>query len=133
GGVRVGGVGSGVGRPLIWGQALSCPGGGDGILSRPSRLSRLSGVYGLLAEVRRTPHQDSGLDLPPSGPPPLLPPSPILSAALQGCPPHAAGIDIGAAEHWGAVPPGGPPNPCAVSVRAPPPSPPWPPGSWTVA
>ncbi len=30
----------------------------------------------------------------------------MLSEALQVCNPHAAGIDIGEAEHWVAVPPG---------------------------
>jgi hypothetical protein len=35
----------------------------------------------------------------------------VLSEALQICHPHAAGIDIGAAEPWGAVPPGGDPQP----------------------
>ena len=35
----------------------------------------------------------------------------MLSDALQLCHPHAAGIDIGAAEHWGAVPPGCAPQP----------------------
>ena len=58
-----------------------------------------------------TPHKDSCLDLPPAVPTPLLPQSPVLSEALQVCPPHAAGIDIGEAEHWGAVPPGGAPQP----------------------
>jgi transposase len=37
---------------------------------------------------------------------PLLPPSPLLSEALQVYPPHAAGIAIGEAEPWVAVPPG---------------------------
>jgi transposase len=58
-----------------------------------------------------TPHKDYGLDLPPSVPTPLLPQSPILSEALQVCHHHAAGIDIGEAEHWVAVPPGGDPQP----------------------
>jgi hypothetical protein len=35
----------------------------------------------------------------------------VLSEALQVCHPHAAGIDIGEAEHWVAVPPGGAPQP----------------------
>jgi hypothetical protein len=35
----------------------------------------------------------------------------VLSEALQVCHPHAAGIDIGEAEHWVAVPPGGDPQP----------------------
>ncbi len=58
-----------------------------------------------------TPHKDSCLDLPPAVPTPLLPQSPVLSEALQVCHPHAAGIDIGAAEHWVAVPPGCDPPP----------------------
>jgi transposase len=70
------------------------------------------------------PHKDSGLALPPSIPTPRLPQSPVLSDALQVCHPHAAGIDIGAAEHWGAVPPGGAPHPvrrfgtCTVDLDA---------------
>jgi transposase len=35
----------------------------------------------------------------------------VLSDALQVCHPYAAGIDIGDAEHWGAVPPGRAPQP----------------------
>jgi hypothetical protein len=35
----------------------------------------------------------------------------VLSDALQVYHPHAAGIDIGAAAHWGAVPPGCDPPP----------------------
>ena len=35
----------------------------------------------------------------------------MLSDALQVCHPHAAGIDIGEAEHWVAVPPGCDPQP----------------------
>src|SRR5437667_3223986 len=58
-----------------------------------------------------TPHNASCLDLPPAVPTPLLPPSPVLADALQVCHPHAAGIDIGEAEHWGAVPPGRAPQP----------------------
>ena len=54
-----------------------------------------------------TPHKDYCLDPPPPAPTPLLPPSPVLSDALQVYHPHAAGIDIGEAEHWVAVPPGG--------------------------
>ena len=57
-----------------------------------------------------TPHKDYCLEVP--GPPtPLLPPLPVLAAALQVCHPHAAGIDIGEAEHWVAVPPGRAPQP----------------------
>jgi transposase len=58
-----------------------------------------------------TPHTDFALDSGPSVPTPLLPPSPMLSDALQVYHPHAAGIDIGETEHWGAVPPGGDPHP----------------------
>ena len=58
-----------------------------------------------------TPHKDSCLDPRPSAPTPLLPLSPVLSDALQVCHPHAAGIDIGEAEHWVAVPPGRAPQP----------------------
>jgi transposase len=58
-----------------------------------------------------TPHKDYGLDPRPPAPTPLLPPSPVLSDALQVCHPHAAGIDIGEAEHWVAVPPGRDPQP----------------------
>ena len=57
-----------------------------------------------------TPHKDYFLD-PPPAPTPMLPPSPVLSEALQICHPHAAGIDIGEAEHWVAVPPGCDPQP----------------------
>lgn len=57
-----------------------------------------------------TPPKDSCLAAP-CPPTPLLPPLPVLSDALQVCPPHAAGIDIGAAEHWVAVPPGRDPQP----------------------
>ena len=53
-----------------------------------------------------TPPKDFCLDSGPSVPMPLLPPSPMLSDALQVYHPHAAGIDIGEAEHWVAVPPG---------------------------
>lgn len=42
---------------------------------------------------------------------PTLLPSPVLPEALQVCHPHAAGIDIGEAEHWVAVPPGRDPQP----------------------
>jgi len=35
----------------------------------------------------------------------------VLSDARHVCHPHAAGIDIGDAEHWGAVPPGRDPPP----------------------
>ena len=63
----------------------------------------------LCPETTMTPHKDYGLD--PRPPAPLLPPSPVLADALQVCHPHAAGIDIGAAEHWVAVPPGGDPHP----------------------
>jgi transposase len=56
-----------------------------------------------------TPHKD--FHLAPRPPAPLFPPSPVLSDALQVCHPHAAGIDIGEAEHWVAVPPGRDPQP----------------------
>ena len=58
-----------------------------------------------------TPHKDYVLDPRPLAPTPMLPQSPVLSEALQVCHPHAAGIDIGAAEHWVAVPPGCAPQP----------------------
>jgi hypothetical protein len=58
-----------------------------------------------------TPHKDFGLDPGPLAPTPTLPPSPMLSETLQVCHPHAAGIDIGEAEHWVAVPPGCDPQP----------------------
>jgi transposase len=57
-----------------------------------------------------TPHQDACLAPPPPATP-TCPQSPVLSDALQVCHPHAAGIDLGAAEPWGAVPPGGAPPP----------------------
>ena len=71
-----------------------------------------------------TPHKDSGLAPRPLAPTPMLPPSPVLSDALQVCHPHAAGIDLGAAEHWVAVPPGRDPQPvrrcgtCTVALDA---------------
>jgi hypothetical protein len=80
-----------------------------------------------------TPHKDFFLASGPSVPTPLLPPSPVLSDALQVYHPHAAGIDIGEAEPWAAVPRGAPPNPCPVSAPSPPPSPPSPTGSSPVA
>ncbi len=58
-----------------------------------------------------TPHKDSCLAPPPPAPTPMLPESAVLSDALQICHPHAAGIDIGEAEHWVAVPPGCAPQP----------------------
>ena len=58
-----------------------------------------------------TPHKDFCLDPGPPPPPPMVPPSPARSDALQICHPHAAGIDIGEAEHWVAVPPGCDPQP----------------------
>src|SRR2546427_9369231 len=57
-----------------------------------------------------TPPKDYCLEAP-CPPTPLLPPLPVLSDALQVCNPHAAGIDIGEAEHWVAVPPGRDPQP----------------------
>src|SRR6266581_4403442 len=50
-----------------------------------------------------TPHTDAFPDPRPPAPP--LPQPSVLSEALQVCHPHAAGIDIGEAEHWVAVPP----------------------------
>ena len=58
-----------------------------------------------------TPHKDFCLDPGPSTPTPTVPPSPARSDALQIYHPHAAGIDIGEAEHWVAVPPGCAPQP----------------------
>jgi hypothetical protein len=81
-----------------------------------------------------TPHKDSCLDPWPPAPTPMLPESSVLAEALQVCHPHAAGIDIGEAEHWVAVPPRGTvPNPCAVSARSPPTSTFLPTGSLPVA
>ena len=59
-----------------------------------------------------TPHNDFVLAPCPLAPTPRLPPSPVLSEALQVCHPHAAGRDIGEAEHGVAVPPGGAPPIC---------------------
>src|SRR5256714_2557784 len=56
-----------------------------------------------------TPHKDAFPDPRPPAPP--LPQPSVLSEALQVCHPHAAGIDIGEAEHWVAVPPGCDPQP----------------------
>jgi transposase len=53
-----------------------------------------------------TPHKDDCLAPRPSAPTPRLPLSPVLSDALQVCPPHAAGLDIGETEPGVAVPPG---------------------------
>src|SRR5438552_7132642 len=58
-----------------------------------------------------TPPKDFCLDPGPPAPTPTFPPLPVLSDALQVCHPHAAGIDIGEAEHWVAVPPGCDPQP----------------------
>ena len=69
-----------------------------------------------------TPHQDSFPEPCPPAPP--LPQPSVLSEALQVCHPHAAGIDIGEAEHWVAVPPGCDPQPvrrfgtCTVDLDA---------------
>src|SRR5215475_12800686 len=57
------------------------------------------------------PPKDFCLDPDPPAPTPTCPPSPVLADALQICHPHAAGIDIGEAEHWVAVPPGRDPQP----------------------
>ena len=68
-----------------------------------------------------TPHKDFCLDPGPPPPTPTVPLSPALSDALQLCHPHAAGIDIGEAEHWVAVPPGCDPQPVrVVSAPSPP-------------
>jgi transposase len=70
-----------------------------------------------------TPPKDYGLAAP-CPPTPLLPPRPVLADALQVCTPHAAGIDIGEAEHGVAVPPGRDPHPgrrfgtCTVALAA---------------
>jgi transposase len=58
-----------------------------------------------------TPHKDFCLDSGPPAPTPTFLQSPVLSDALQVCHPHAAGMDIGDAEHWVAVPPGRDPQP----------------------
>jgi hypothetical protein len=71
-----------------------------------------------------TPPKDSCLAPRPPARPPTLPQSPVLAAALQICHPHAAGIDIGEAEHRVAVPPGCDPHPvrrcgtCTVDLDA---------------
>src|SRR5437868_13465062 len=76
----------------------------------------------LCPETTMTPHKDYGRD--PRPPAPLLPPSPVLADALQVCHPHAAGIDIGEAEHWVAGPPGRDPpprrrvRPCTAALPA---------------
>ena len=56
-----------------------------------------------------TPHKDFFLHPRPSTPPP--PPPPARPGPLQVFNPHAAGIDIGEAEHWVAVPPDRAPQP----------------------
>ena len=56
-----------------------------------------------------TPHKDFFLHPRPPTPPPPQPPA--LTGPLQVFNPHAAGIDIGEAEHWVAVPPGRDPQP----------------------
>jgi len=79
-----------------------------------------------------TPHKDYFL-APPPAPTATLPPSPVLSEALQICHPHAAGVDLGEAEHWGAVSPGCDPQPGRLLAPAPPTSMPSPTGFLTVA
>jgi transposase len=56
-----------------------------------------------------TPHKDFFLHPRPSTPPPPQPPA--RPGPLQVFTPHAAGIDIGEAEHWVAVPPDRAPQP----------------------
>jgi hypothetical protein len=60
-----------------------------------------------------TPHPDAVLAPRPRAPPPRLPPAPVLSDALQVCHPHAAGLALGAAAPWVAVPPGSAPGECS--------------------
>ena len=56
-----------------------------------------------------TPHKDA---FPEPCPPAPTPPQPsVLTLPLPLYNPHAAGIDIGEAEHWVAVPPGRDPQP----------------------
>jgi transposase len=56
-----------------------------------------------------TPHKDA---FPDPCPPPPMPPQPaVLTLPLPLYHPHAAGIDIGEAEHWVAVPPDRSPQP----------------------
>src|SRR5712692_8187056 len=91
---------------------------------RPSRPHGCPGCCSLLPEAARTPQKHSCLDPPPPAPPPTLPPSPVLAAALQVCHPHAAGVDLGEAAPWVAVPPGRDPQPvrrcgtCTVALAA---------------
>ena len=56
-----------------------------------------------------TPHKAFCLPPRPSTPPPPQPPA--RPGPLQVFTPHAAGIDLGDAEHWGAVPPDRAPQP----------------------
>ena len=56
-----------------------------------------------------TPHKDFFLHPRPSTPPPPQPPA--RTGPLQVFNPHAAGLDLGAAEHWVAVPPDRAPQP----------------------
>jgi len=53
-----------------------------------------------------TPHKAFFLASRPPAPTPPPPEPSVLAAALQLCHPQAAGIDSGAAEPGGAVPPG---------------------------
>src|SRR5438270_3205207 len=77
----------------------------------PSRPHGALWCCSLWLETPMTPPKDYCLDSRPLVPTPTLPPSPLLSEALQVCHPHAAGIDIGEAEHWVAVPPDRDPQP----------------------
>src|SRR5262249_23697879 len=60
---------------------------------------RLTFVCCLLPEAAMTPHKDYCLEPRPPALTPMLPQSPALSEALQVCHPHAAGVNIGEAEH----------------------------------
>ena len=80
------------------------------MLFRHSRPHGYPWCCSLLLEAAMTPQKDSCLEpCPPLTP--GLPPLPVLADALHVCHPHAAGIDLGAAEHWVAVPPGRDPQP----------------------
>src|SRR6266446_10059680 len=63
----------------------------------------------LLPEAAMTPHNDAFPE--PCPPAPTAPQPSVLTLPLPLSNPHAAGIDIGEAEHWVAVPPGCDPQP----------------------